>query len=140
MMEEMRKLNQDRKIASQNRKVIYGPVEYTEKTYLEYTLGNLRLKLCTTLKEKELKFGDGELKEYYEKNKKTLTVSPEHTSVLVITANFSGNNAAGSTNRVARTRKDALDKMNEIKQRLDRKAGISELTDEKAEFQRHKFP
>ncbi len=50
--------------------VIYGPEQYTEKTYFEYIFSNMQIKLKTKLGQDTFYLSDDELKKFHESRKK----------------------------------------------------------------------
>ncbi|MFL5731522.1 MAG: hypothetical protein ACJ75J_18680 [Cytophagaceae bacterium] len=64
--------NEMRRKAMQENNVIYGPVQYTEKGFFNYTFSNNLIRLKQMLSMKALLVREDQLKQYYEEQKNTL--------------------------------------------------------------------
>lgn len=62
-------INNQRKEAMNAQKVIYGPVEFTEQTYFNYSFSAMVLQLKNLLAKKELAHDEDDLNDYYEHKK-----------------------------------------------------------------------
>ncbi len=68
-LEDLKRENLRRKEVLAKDGVIYGPEQYTEKTYFEYVLSNMQIKLKTKLGQDTFHVSDDELKKFHESGK-----------------------------------------------------------------------
>ncbi|MBX9853643.1 MAG: hypothetical protein K2X86_18010 [Cytophagaceae bacterium] len=68
-LQELHQVNAQRKIARQNNEVIYGPVQYSERTYFEYVFTNNIVRLKQNLEGTEIFFDEETLNRHYQQIK-----------------------------------------------------------------------
>lgn len=78
------KENQRRTLAVKNKKVIYGPMQYTEKGYFDYVWSNLLIALKKELAKEELSITDKKLKTHYESIKQSLFHRGYYTKAEIV--------------------------------------------------------
>lgn len=65
LLKDMHQTNQNRKIAVAEGKVIYGPVEYSERTFYDYKFSNAIIQLKKIIDGKEIIYADADLYNYF---------------------------------------------------------------------------
>lgn len=64
-LQDMQRTNQNRKTAVVEGKVIYGPVEYSERAFYDYKFSNALIKLKKMIDGKEIVYSDADLSNYF---------------------------------------------------------------------------
>jgi hypothetical protein len=73
-VENLEKLNSERESAARHGRVVYGPVSYTQLQYYDYWMANLRLRATEQLAQNEWDVNDGQVRDFYERNKEKFRV------------------------------------------------------------------
>lgn len=68
-LDKLKKENERRQLAVESKKVIYGPINFTEQTYFSYYFSNLIIELKQILAANEFDLSENELREFYESHK-----------------------------------------------------------------------
>jgi hypothetical protein len=85
--------NNRRKLALQNKEVVYGPTEFSEDNYFKYKFTNLVIGIKKQLAESEFKLTDEMLKNYYETLKDSLYKMDDYIEVRRYGVIFKNGNA-----------------------------------------------
>jgi hypothetical protein len=67
----------------QHGRVVYGPVRYTQLQYYEYWMANLRLRATEQLAQTKWNVSDGQVEDFYERNKEKYRVGGTLTFEIV---------------------------------------------------------
>lgn len=108
--------NKTRKDAVKNHQVIYGPEQYDENGYFSHMFSNLVNRLKEKLLDSEFKPSDAELREYYEKVKDIHYKKEDTVEFQAISISYGKEGGAFEDAE----RKEALERMKEIKARIDK--------------------
>jgi hypothetical protein len=71
-LNKLESTNEQRKQSVTNKKVIYGPVEYTEAAYFDYLLSLVIIELKERLARNEFNITENKLRDFYESHKNEL--------------------------------------------------------------------
>ncbi|GFZ98354.1 hypothetical protein GCM10008018_50760 [Paenibacillus marchantiophytorum] len=82
--------NARRKQAVQEKKPIYGPMQYDERGFYEYELSNLRIRLKEALSKDEFKLSEEALKQKYEEIKEQQFKKPDAIRIQKIAISDQG--------------------------------------------------
>jgi hypothetical protein len=82
-LKKLEKLNSERESAVQHGRVVYGPVRYTQFQYYEYWMANLRLRATEQLTQTKWNVSDGQVEDFYERNKEKYRVGGTLTFEIV---------------------------------------------------------
>lgn len=75
--------NEKRRIAVKKNEVIYGPVEFSERTFFDYQFSNAVIKLKKLMEGKEIPVSEKLLIAYFERKKKDVFAGKEYNSEQV---------------------------------------------------------
>lgn len=88
--EQMKSENETRQQDVDAGKVVYGTVNYTLETYIEYITSNLERELIKKLSATVLTYTDEELKHYYEENKDAFSFDSPQIDVKTVMVSLEG--------------------------------------------------
>jgi hypothetical protein len=68
-LEDLEKLNQERKQAVEQGKVVYGPIQYTQLQYYGHWMTTMQTRAKDKLRKEQLNITETKIREYYSRNK-----------------------------------------------------------------------
>jgi PPIC-type PPIASE domain len=96
IFKNLEKLNSERESAAQHGRVVYGPVRYTQLQYYEYWMADLRLRATEQLAQNERDVSDGQVRDFYERNKGKFRIGGTLT-LEIVTLQTSNSETNGET-------------------------------------------
>ena len=113
----------------ENNEIIYGPVEYQKNVYYEYLYSNMRIALKELLEGKEIQLTEEDLMSYYEETKDSLYKKEGEVKILKAYITYTDENR----NFSEENRKAALEKIKQVKLKMDQGEKIEDITDSSPE-------
>ncbi|HHW00551.1 MAG TPA: hypothetical protein GXX36_13460 [Clostridiaceae bacterium] len=124
-LKQLEKENKRRKKAVENNEIIYGPVEYQKNVYYEYLYSNMKIALKELLEGKEIQFTEEDLMSYYEQIKDSLYRKEGEVKILKAYVTYTDENR----NFSEENRKAALEKIRQVKLKMDQGENIKNISD-----------
>ncbi len=124
-LKQLEKENKRRKKAVENNEIIYGPVEYQKNVYYEYLYSNMKIALKELLEGKEIQFTEADLMSYYEEIKDSLYRKEGEVKILKAYITYTDENRNFSEEK----RKAALEKIKQVKLKMDQGEKIENISD-----------
>lgn len=83
-LDKLKRENERRQLAVESKKVVYGPVNFSEQAYFSYYFSNLIIELKQKFAANEFDLSDNKLRDYYELHKDTLYKREDRVKIGIL--------------------------------------------------------